>query len=42
MLESMKDEIKVWERCDNSNIIKIFKLYDDFSNPELYLLMEKA
>lgn len=41
-LESIQDEIKVWERSKSVNVIKIFELFDDYSHPELYLLMEKA
>ena len=42
MLESIQDEIKVWERSKNVNVIKIFELFDAPSHPEIYLLMEKA
>ena len=42
MLESIQDEIKVWERSKNFNIIKIFELFDDPSHDKIYLLMEKA
>mmetsp|Transcript_24012 Transcript_24012/g.36920 ORF Transcript_24012/g.36920 Transcript_24012/m.36920 type:complete len:185 (+) Transcript_24012:247-801(+) len=41
-LQSIMEEIKVWERNSNPNIVKIFKLYNDPTVPEMYLLMEKA
>lgn len=28
-LETIKEEIKVWEQVAHPNIIKIFELYDD-------------
>ena len=41
-LETIKEEIAVWERVAHPNIIKIFELYDDIEKPEMYLLMERA
>lgn len=41
-IETIQNEIKVWERCKNNNIIKIFELYENQQEPDILLLMEKA
>lgn len=39
-LKTIQQEIKVWQRADHENVVKIFELYDDIQVPEMYLLME--
>lgn len=38
----MQEEIGVWERAANCNVIKIFSLYNYEGIPDMYLLMEFA
>ena len=41
-MESIYNEISVWEVVEHHNIIKVFELFDDYMHNEMYLLMEKA
>ena len=38
----MQNEIKVWEKLDHENVVKIFELIDDDSdkNSDMYLIMQ--
>lgn len=41
-LETTREEISVWQKVNHKNVVKIFKLYDDFEKDKMYLLMELA
>ena len=41
-LATIHEEIKIWERVNNQNVVKIFELFDDTSHNDIYLLMECA
>ena len=41
-LATIHEEIKIWERVNNPNVVKIFELFDDPTNNDIYLLMECA
>ena len=41
-MATIKEEIKIWERVNNPNVVKIFELFDDPRINDIYLLMECA
>lgn len=38
-LDQVYNEIKIWERMDHKNIVKIFELLDDRDQDFMYLVM---
>lgn len=38
-LDQVYNEIRLWEKLDHKNIVKIFELFDDNDYPEMFLIM---
>jgi serine/threonine protein kinase len=41
-LDQVYNEIRLWEKLDHKNIVKIFELFDDHECPDMYLIMQYA
>jgi len=41
-LQTIYQEIDVWQRVAHKNVVKIFELFDDMGIDKMYLLMELA
>jgi serine/threonine protein kinase len=39
-LDQVYNEIRIWEKIDHEHIIKIFELFDDPDNENMYLIMQ--
>ena len=40
MLDQVYNEVRIWEKLDDKNVVKIFELFDDVDHHNMYLVMQ--